>query len=512
MQEWFYVKNDLDQREDIRGIIQHPIWSCFGIRRPSVALGNDVQACQMAFNTICTYIGTRVWPLASGWEMPKEAAAGSSQHGLVYLKYTFRFRDQFDEPNDDWLGAIEATSDELLGSYSRTEDEAMIASFGARGKMRLNRVFDVIGFMYPDYYYPTRKQGKKTKTVTSATSSVLKSNKIKVLTHRPRRIEMTEVSMLIEESTSISEPSRSVPVEARTEPVEEPKLKKAAEQPKALSPPRETELPKASRIPIMTPRKRRMASVLDAVMESVKASTPASAEAPSAEGKILKKSNEVGTVQAAAEAGPSSFTEARHAETAPPILGKEGAVEESPATEAPTKKLEFIVRHASGKQLSKKQIAEARQYVKDLKYPRGSLVYSGNDEDDFLYCLPDNKAISVCWEITRNMGFPKLELDLSAMSKDDLADILAYNSLKVHILFLVKMNYVCRFFLQSLCSNIFLLLGLILSRALRAQKEAEDESCQAVAEPPELFQLKCPRHALEAATHLNRNNPSVPQI
>jgi hypothetical protein len=34
----------------------------------------------------------------------------------------------------------------------------------------------------------------------------------------------------------------------------------------------------------------------------------------------------------------------------------------------------------------------------------------------------------------------------------------------------------------------------------------------AVAEPPELFQLKCPSHALEAATHLNRNNPSVPQI
>jgi hypothetical protein len=34
----------------------------------------------------------------------------------------------------------------------------------------------------------------------------------------------------------------------------------------------------------------------------------------------------------------------------------------------------------------------------------------------------------------------------------------------------------------------------------------------AVAEPPELFQLKCPSHALEAATHLNRNKPSVPQI
>jgi hypothetical protein len=30
------------------------------------------------------------------------------------------------------------------------------------------------------------------------------------------------------------------------------------------------------------------------------------------------------------------------------------------------------------------------------------------------------------------MGFPKLEVGLSAMSKDDLADSLAYNSPKVH--------------------------------------------------------------------------------
>ena len=103
MKEWFYVKNDLNQREDVKGVIQRPIWSRFSIRSPSIALGNEVQACQIAFNTICTYIGTRdlvqehiaykVWPLASEWEMPKESTAGSSQGGLVYLKYTFRFRN-----------------------------------------------------------------------------------------------------------------------------------------------------------------------------------------------------------------------------------------------------------------------------------------------------------------------------------------------------------------------------------------------------------------------------------
>jgi hypothetical protein len=33
--------------------------------------------------------------------MPKEVAAGSSEGDLVYLKYTFKYRSQFDEPNDD---------------------------------------------------------------------------------------------------------------------------------------------------------------------------------------------------------------------------------------------------------------------------------------------------------------------------------------------------------------------------------------------------------------------------
>jgi hypothetical protein len=80
--------------------------------------------------------------------MPKETAAGSSQNGLVYLKYTFRYRSQFDEPNNDWLDAIESTSDELLGAYSKAEDDAMTTAFGAWGKKRLNRVFNVIGFVY----------------------------------------------------------------------------------------------------------------------------------------------------------------------------------------------------------------------------------------------------------------------------------------------------------------------------------------------------------------------------
>jgi hypothetical protein len=58
-------------------------------------------------------------------------------------------------------------------------------------------------------------------------------------------------------------------------------------------------------------------------------------------------------------------------------------------------------------------------------------VFNGSNEEDFLYCLPDNKEISVCWEIGKSMGFPKLEDSLSILLKDELVDSLAYNNIKV---------------------------------------------------------------------------------
>lgn len=59
----------------------------------------------------------------------------------------------------------------------------------------------------------------------------------------------------------------------------------------------------------------------------------------------------------------------------------------------------------------------------------GSLVYGGNDEDDYPYCLPDSREIDVCCIMMDNNGYPKLKCGLSVMTKENLADCLAYNSL-----------------------------------------------------------------------------------
>jgi hypothetical protein len=73
MKEWFYVKNDLKEREDNKEIIMRPIWQRFGLRKPKVEIDEAAEGCRRAFDTVCSFIGTRdlihehiafrVWPL-----------------------------------------------------------------------------------------------------------------------------------------------------------------------------------------------------------------------------------------------------------------------------------------------------------------------------------------------------------------------------------------------------------------------------------------------------------------
>ena len=59
MEEWFYVKNDLTAREDIKEVIMRPIWSHFDLRKPKVEIDDAAEACQKAFGTVCSFIGAR---------------------------------------------------------------------------------------------------------------------------------------------------------------------------------------------------------------------------------------------------------------------------------------------------------------------------------------------------------------------------------------------------------------------------------------------------------------------
>jgi hypothetical protein len=156
------------------------------------------------------HIAFRVWPLADNWEMPQETVKEPDED-----KFTFKYGDKFVEPDDDWLKSIETVSDELLGVYSKAEDTALSAAFGGRKKKRLNRVFDAIGFVYPDYHYPVRGQKRKNTSSAKETTSAApsepapKRKRVKVLTHRPRYIELATVPEFAGETSSATEAKES---------------------------------------------------------------------------------------------------------------------------------------------------------------------------------------------------------------------------------------------------------------------------------------------------------------
>jgi hypothetical protein len=289
------------------------------------------EECQRAFGVVCSFIGTRdlvqehiafrVWPLAEKWEMPQETIKETDEGGLVRLKYTFKFGDKFVEPDDDWLKSIETVSDELLAVYSKAEDTTLSAAFGGRKKKRLNRVFDAIGFVYPDYHYPVRGQKRKktssAKEPASAAPSapVPKRKRVKVLTHRPRYIELATVPEFTDETSSATEAKeRTVLSEVKElaevpaiEKMEEPGTEKAKTS-EVLTPSAKIEAGKSQKGPTVTPKRKRMVNVLD-VLETIKSSSITS--------KKTVETSEVSTEAIGAEASKQQFeTEAGPSEAA----------------------------------------------------------------------------------------------------------------------------------------------------------------------------------------------------
>jgi hypothetical protein len=175
-----------------------------------------------------------------------------------------------------------------------------------------------------------------------------KSKKLKVLTHRPRYIEPVVVPEFGGKTSSAVAPKEPIPSTQKAE--EQATMPKApsaeqaeaktgkdkAEEPKAegskmlevLSPSAQITVPKIQKGLAATPKRKRMASVLD-VLETVKASI-------STPGKIVKASKmqieaktkltevEVAMSQASAEAGPSE-----PAKEKPSEIGEKVAEEES---------------------------------------------------------------------------------------------------------------------------------------------------------------------------------------
>jgi hypothetical protein len=293
------------------------------------------------------------------------------------------------------------------------------------------------------------KKEKGTASVKEVASAALsesgpKRKKVKVLTHRPRYIEPATLPEFVDKAPSATEAKKSISAQ-KAEELATPKAERAEESKtegtkisEVLSPSAEVGVPQTQKGPGVTPKRKRMVNVLD-VLETIKSSssTPKKvAKAQKAQIETKASGGEATKHQVEIKTGPSECAKEKSLETEgenkketlKQILSEKTL---SSTPEVSFKLPNYIVRHASGKILSEEEKREAHHYAQKLKYPKGALIFNGSGEEDFLYCLPDNKEISVYREMARSFGFPTLEDGLSVLSKDEIADNLAYNSLKV---------------------------------------------------------------------------------
>jgi hypothetical protein len=132
-----------------------------------------------------------------------------------------------------------------------------------------------------------------------------------------------------------------------------------------------------------------MVNVLD-VLETIKSSSTTPKKiVKSSEVHIEALDAEVSKHQFETEVGPSEPTkvkslEAEETETAEQISAEEtGTV----APEASSEAFDYILRHASWKNLTEKEKQEAQFYAQKLNNPKGALIFNSSGEEDFLYCV-----------------------------------------------------------------------------------------------------------------------------
>jgi hypothetical protein len=180
--EWFYVKADEKKREKLKTLVLSPLSLSFRLTRPLYRMtsGSPCQQAVAEFRVVAEQNGTRdlvqeylankTSPTLSEFSMPKLKGTKKGLE-LVRLPYRFKFEKQFKGPCQEWLEMIETVCNEVLGNYTKKEDQLMTAAFGTRPKRRLNRVMDALNFEYPDYERLNKgAKGQKRKGIVSVLS------------------------------------------------------------------------------------------------------------------------------------------------------------------------------------------------------------------------------------------------------------------------------------------------------------------------------------------------------
>jgi hypothetical protein len=411
------------------------------------------------FRVIVEHIGTRdlvqeflafrVSPTLKEWDMPK--LKGEKKKGeLVRLPYYYKFKKHFKVPCQEWLDTIEVMCNDILGNYSKKEDQLMTAAFGTRSKRRLNRVMDALDFEYLDYERLDRgAEGQKRKRVASVLNKddeeKLKKRKLK-LESKTDASKKRKAAAPKQRATDIEEETATTPSATDVEEI----LKVMNESlPIKLSPlgPHLTKLFQKEKEPSITKKATRLKKRRIVTVTEVIEGTPPQASAPKA--PVVESTTATKNAPAEVAAAEAATAEDVHLEstisnidkilldmaTEEAVVATEEAVAIVPekgkkiAEDASEEEI-FNFQNLVGQELMKAKREELKEYAISCGYQPGALLFGGVD-DEKLGCVQDQTRAKVIGTLSRSTGFPKLETDISRYRRQHLVSSLFYSNFKV---------------------------------------------------------------------------------
>ena len=99
----------------------------------------------------------------------------------------------------------------------------------------------------------------------------------------------------------------------------------------------------------------------------------------------------------------------------------------------------YMFQNLVGEKLSKTEIEELKEYAKSCGYKPGALLFGGID-DEKLDCIRDQTGAKVIGTLSKSIGFPKLETDISRYRRQHIVGSLFYSNFKVNYF---SLNFYC---------------------------------------------------------------------
>jgi hypothetical protein len=98
--------------------------------------------------------------------------------------------------------------------------------------------------------------------------------------------------------------------------------------------------------------------------------------------------------------------------------------------DAPSEEKDFDLRHLGGQELSDEEKLELKEFAMSCGYQPGSILFGGVDEE-ILGCIRDRAEAKIVGTLSKSVGFPKLETDISCYRRQHIVGSLFYSNFKV---------------------------------------------------------------------------------